>query len=829
MKKKLLLLFASAFTFWQGFAQSGGNTITTNPSNAEEIYTLPVVFHVIHSGDKAFSMPNAQEFIDAINNSFSMQEYTYIKAKEAGKLPDYFLKDVPEDTKIRFCLAHTDTAGNATSGITFKYVGPGPVHFTQTKYIFDPNKGGVKPWDINKYINIYMLDDIPEKDAAGFAVKKSGIVMDRYNHIISNYAHEIGHYLGLPHTWGGINKTNKGCNIDDGFTDTPPQEGPSLYHSDISKVYNGNFFTQLISCDNEALGGNQYINIMDYGYGMVFTNQQKAAMRKYVEDNHPGMIGSNKCNVGTCKNDKYDAEAPNNDFDAATLINPEEYEKEGLASSRGIYYGLLCKGDVDVYKFKGKKGNKIAVNANLQYGYSGEGFTINVELYKKQDGEYKKITPYKLYKGDYIEYFIDEVQTGDEEYFVKVTGLTAEDYHSFYEYLLNIKNFIAASTPPETNSKHCYKYDGNGTLGGAEPIIEPTEINSMICSDKDVDYYKVNLEGISNLENMSNELNITLDMINNDLDVKVYDSEGKIVSPPVKKGTVTEGFTLFLPEGLYYIEVKTKDKNLGDGALYTLTVNFDWSFEQGVDAGLYCIDSKYEPNETLTGATPIDYYQHIDEKTSLYIAKDYICPANDNDMYSLVLTKTSDVTIFLSGEEYGNTLPANYNVFLSDEINLLYDAQNEGTDKEMLVAKNLKPGKYIIQVMGQDIWVHNRTKPYYVKAYVTEVNNKNIQPNDNPITNISSNPRATDKSIATIFPNPAKENISITLSNNITARQAELNISNIYGNIVTQKKVDFINGKLTTTVNVANFPKGIYTVTIKSNREVYTTRLIIEK
>jgi len=34
-------------------------------------------------------------------------------------------------------------------------------------------------------------------------------------------AHEIGHYLGLPHIWGDVN--GGGCGGDDGFADTPNQ------------------------------------------------------------------------------------------------------------------------------------------------------------------------------------------------------------------------------------------------------------------------------------------------------------------------------------------------------------------------------------------------------------------------------------------------------------------------------------------------------------------------------------------------------------------------------------------------------------------------------
>ena len=39
--------------------------------------------------------------------------------------------------------------------------------------------------------------------------------------------HEIGHYFGLPHTWGGSNTPGlpSNCGLDDGIADTPNTTG----------------------------------------------------------------------------------------------------------------------------------------------------------------------------------------------------------------------------------------------------------------------------------------------------------------------------------------------------------------------------------------------------------------------------------------------------------------------------------------------------------------------------------------------------------------------------------------------------------------------------
>jgi len=83
-------------------------------------------------------------------------------------------------------------------------------------------------------------------------------------------AHEIGHFLGLPHIWGDVN--GGGCGGDDGFADTPNQ----------ANSYGG----CPGGCVASGCGGNQQTaNFMNYTQDAcmdVFTEDQAATMNFYA-------------------------------------------------------------------------------------------------------------------------------------------------------------------------------------------------------------------------------------------------------------------------------------------------------------------------------------------------------------------------------------------------------------------------------------------------------------------------------------------------------------------------------------------------------------------
>ena len=267
---------------------------TRNSSKiAATVITIPVVVHVVHSGQAVGTAPNitdaqVESQITILNQDFR---------KMIGTPGGASINPVAADIEIEFVLAKQDPDGNPTSGID-------RVAFTQTSWAGRGNDIDliVKPatiWDPTQYLNMWTLnisDDIlgyaqfPE--ASGLSGLGSGgtAITDG---VISSYdvfgssdispsfllaspydkgrtiTHEIGHFLGLRHIWGdgtGDEASNlPDCTATDYCADTP-QVGWEHYTC-------GNFDT----CTSAA-GVDMVENYMDYTNDAcmnIFTQNQK--------------------------------------------------------------------------------------------------------------------------------------------------------------------------------------------------------------------------------------------------------------------------------------------------------------------------------------------------------------------------------------------------------------------------------------------------------------------------------------------------------------------------------------------------------------------------
>ncbi|MDT3739531.1 MAG: YCF48-related protein [Candidatus Kapabacteria bacterium] len=91
-----------------------------------------------------------------------------------------------------------------------------------------------------------------------------------------------------------------------------------------------------------------------------------------------------------------------------------------------------------------------------------------------------------------------------------------------------------------------------------------------------------------------------------------------------------------------------------------------------------------------------------------------------------------------------------------------------------------------------------------------------------------------DGSIIMIHPNPGSGRFTLTISNNgqsplITFNNPVIEITDISGKIVYEKKVPELNDKSASIIDLGNMPSGVYLLNLKSESKTYSKKLIINK
>jgi len=240
----------------------------------QSVVTLPVVVHIIHNnGPENISNATVLAGIQHLNEAYA----------NTG----YYNPATGVNTNIQFCLAQRDPNGNLTNGITRNvstYTNMGGPYY----YSDDLNVKNLNRWNPLCYINIWLVNSIPGS-VAGYAYLPAahgsnfdGIVQEAayFGSSYSNdvvITHEMGHYLGLYHTFEG-GCTNNNCLTDgDKVCDTPP---------DNSTAYT-NCGTAVNSCSTDVLSGfsidmndltDDYMDYGNFNCMNVFTQGQADRM-----------------------------------------------------------------------------------------------------------------------------------------------------------------------------------------------------------------------------------------------------------------------------------------------------------------------------------------------------------------------------------------------------------------------------------------------------------------------------------------------------------------------------------------------------------------------
>lgn len=269
-----------------------------NKSQNGDVVTIPVVVHVIHSGQAYGVAPNitdaqVESQITVMNQDFRKMTGTRGQNTEA----------IGADTKIQFALAKVDPNGNPTNGID-------RVNMCQLAWSTDQINAIVKPqtiWDPTQYMNMWSVNfstsgllgyaqfpsgsNLTGLNANGGLASTDGVVAGYYcfgsadvndgTFILGTgvdlgrtMTHEVGHFLGLRHLWGDGN-----C-LTDYVDDTPFSSSAGNAHYACNPSQD--------SCPTMP-GLDMVRNYMNYTMDAcmnIFTNDQKARITA-VMNNSP--------------------------------------------------------------------------------------------------------------------------------------------------------------------------------------------------------------------------------------------------------------------------------------------------------------------------------------------------------------------------------------------------------------------------------------------------------------------------------------------------------------------------------------------------------------
>ena len=252
-------------------------------------YVIPVVVHVLYNNEQE-NIPDDRIYsqIEILNADYNAGNI------ELASVPSEFV-DIVGNVGVSFCLVQEDLNGNPFSGINRVYTDAQSFNMSDDA-MKKSSEGGVDAWDSNNYLNLWVCnlsgnllgfatmpgDVEPELDGVVIDFEYIGINIDStspYN-LGRTATHEIGHYLGLEHTFYA------GCSDWDGCDDTPSTSSPNYGCPDFPQE----------SCNTIDMTMN-YMDYVNDACMYMFTECQANTMVNSLVNLRSDLLASTDCSV----------------------------------------------------------------------------------------------------------------------------------------------------------------------------------------------------------------------------------------------------------------------------------------------------------------------------------------------------------------------------------------------------------------------------------------------------------------------------------------------------------------------------------------------------